>query len=108
MFNNTQNEHFDDVVETETIIPQLSEEAKLILKEAVSDSSGTILFLRTLSGTTIQVNQHNLISSNERREVARWEAAIQQLVGNGLIIARGAKGEMFELTAHGYEIAEYI
>lgn len=108
LFVSSHNEPDDNILVTNTNIPQLSEAAKTIVREAVSDSRGTILFFRTLSGTTLQVNEHNLIASEDRREIASWEAAIEQLENNELIVARGDKGEIYELTEEGYKIAEYI
>ena len=49
-----------------------------------------------------------MVSTNERREVAKWEAAIQELVGNQLLVGIGHKGEIFELTNLGYQIADMI
>ena len=86
----------------------MSRDAQTLLKEASLDSQGTILFLRTLGGTTIQTNGKNLITVNEHREVAKWEAALNELLNAGLIQDQGYKGEVFEITDEGYKWADVI
>ncbi|MBF4395344.1 DUF4062 domain-containing protein, partial [Vibrio anguillarum] len=87
-----------DVVQSKTPLPQLSDESQILLKEANQDRNGTVMHLRHLGGTNVQTNSKNFIESNERREVARWEAAIDELVSKGLLVERGYKGEIFEIT----------
>lgn len=87
-------------------IPELSSEAKTLLNEGAKDVQGTVLAVRHMSGTDIQTNGKNLITSGERREIAIWEDALNQLVRSQLLIGRGAKGEVFEVTALGYETVD--
>ena len=96
------------VVESRTPLPALSQEARVLLKEASQDRGGTILLARHLGGTALQTNGKNLIPSNERREIAKWEQALEELVSSDLVVARGYKGEMFEITNLGYQIADMI
>ncbi|EMG7547676.1 DUF4062 domain-containing protein [Vibrio alginolyticus] len=98
----------DDVVESKAPLPQLSDESRILLKEASLDRNGTVMHLRHLGGTNVQTNRKNFIESNERREVARWEAAIDELVSKDLLVERGHKGEMFEITNFGYQVADMI
>jgi hypothetical protein len=100
--------HGTELVESRTQLPQLSPEARVLLKEASQDSGGTIIHARYLSGTAIQTNGKNLIPSNERREVAKWEDALEQLSSNGFVVDRGFKGEIFEITNLGYQVADMI
>ncbi|MNT22730.1 hypothetical protein D3C72_1581240 [compost metagenome] len=72
------------------------------------DDHGSILYLRYIGGTDIQTNGKNVIPSGERREVAKWEQALNELVALNLVVERGQKGEFFELTNLGYQIAEMI
>ncbi len=95
-------------VQSKTKLPSLSGEARIILKEASLDPHGHVLYLRVIGGTHIQVNGKDLTSSNERREIARWEAAIQELANQELLIEIGHKGEIFELTNVGYQVADMI
>lgn len=101
--------NFEDiVVESSTKIPSLSQEARILLKEASQDRGGAILHVRYLEGTALQTNGKNLIASRDRREIARWEDALQQLSEHELVISRGRKGEVFEITNLGYQIADMI
>lgn len=83
----------------------LSEEAGRLLLEA-SNGDGFIMNLPYLGGQSIKANNKEFITSKERRHVARWEAALQELENLGLIQDRGYKREVFELTARGYEAAD--
>lgn len=66
------------------------------------------MLLRHLGGTDLQTNGKNLITDRDRRSVATWEAALQELVDEELLIERGHKGQVFEVTKKGYEVAENI
>lgn len=96
------------VVESRTRIPALSQEARVLLKEASQDRGGTIIHTRYSGGTAIQTNGKNLIPSDDRREVAKWEEALEQLKSHELVIDRGYKGEVFEITNLGYQVADMI
>ncbi|MCL1628272.1 hypothetical protein M3N55_05970 [Roseibaca sp. V10] len=87
---------------------RLSEEAKRLLIEAAKDPSGTIMSIRFLGGQAIQTNGINFIESSDRRSAARWEAALDQAVEEGLVIARGYKNEMFEITSKGYDVVDRL
>jgi hypothetical protein len=88
--------------------PSLSKEAKLLLKEAAADPHGMIMFLHYIGGTDLQTNGKNLIPDKSRRTIAIWEAALQELINEELVVPRGHKGEIFELTKKGYEVAEHL
>lgn len=107
MFHSGTTHEETAVVESEASIPNLTVESKVILK-AAAESDGTILLVRYLGGTDLQVNGKNMITSKERREVAKWEDALIQLVNEGLVVARGHKGEYFEITNLGYQIADTL
>lgn len=101
-------EQASDIVESKTLLPELTAESRILLKEASQDPHGVIIHVRFIGGTTIQTNGKNLIPSDGRREVARWEAALEELMRTDLIVARGHKGEMFEVSNLGYQIADMI
>ncbi|RJF92221.1 hypothetical protein [Noviherbaspirillum saxi] len=96
------------VAEARTGVPELLPEARVLLKEASLDPQGAIILARYIGGTTLQTNGKNLIPSNERREVARWEQALELLTARGLVVARGHKGEIYEVTNTGYQVADMI
>jgi len=96
------------VIESRSPLPALSQEARVLLKEASQDRGGTILLARHMGGAVLQTNGKDLIASNERREIAKWEQALNELVSADLVVARGYKGEMFEITNVGYQVADMI
>jgi len=49
-----------------------------------------------------------MIPSGERREIAKWEQALDELITLSLVVVRGQKGEFFELTNLGFQIAKMI
>ena len=108
IFNNAGSPTAAEPVESKTSIPKLSNEARVLLKEASADSHGSIMHLRYIGGTNIQTNGKNLITQAERREIAKWEQALTELENSGLIVARGNKREVYEVTNLGYQIADMI
>lgn len=105
--NNADTLH-TTIYQSETKIPQLTSEARVLLKEASMDSHGTILYVRYMEGTSIQTNGKNLISDKSPRQVAKWEAALKELVNADLVVDPGHKGEVFEVSDLGYKIADMI
>lgn len=87
---------------------QLSSSACNLLKEASLDSDGLVLCADTIGQTIIQTNGNNLITSNEKREVAKWKSAFEELVDKKILKARKAGGNVYELTNLGYEIADEL
>ena len=97
-----------DVVESTTELPRLSPEARTLLKEASMDPQGMILHLRFGGGAELQANGKNLLTSYDRRDVAKWEEALKELVRLELILARGEAREVYEVSNLGYQIADMI
>ncbi|MGN2435100.1 DUF4062 domain-containing protein [Pseudomonas syringae] len=109
LFNSVETLNAREIVESNTSIPRLSGEASILLKEASLDAHGTIIHVRYMAGTDVQTNGKNLIADkNDRREVAKWEQAIVELTNEGLIISQGHKGEIYQVTNLGYQIADMI
>ncbi|TYR33838.1 DUF4062 domain-containing protein [Mesorhizobium microcysteis] len=88
--------------------PQISNQARELLLEAVKDQNGMIMRLQHLSGSVVQTNGRNLIESNDGREIARWRSAIDQLERLHLIEDRNGKGEVFYVTNSGFETADRL
>lgn len=86
----------------------LTKEAQVLLKEASLDPHGNIMHLRHLSGVELQTNGKQMIPSDSRREIALWEAALEELVRARLLVARGTKGHLYEVTAMGYQVADSL
>jgi len=109
IFFSENEEPNQEVIHTsKTPLPQIGEEARILLKEASQDNHGTILYVRTLRGTDIQTNGKNLIPEQNPRIVAQWESALNELIDNNLIVVRGQKGETYQVTNLGYQIADMI
>lgn len=88
---------------TQSMKKILSSNAQSILQAACSDSQGMIMKLITLSGTSICVGKIEFIKSQERREVAKWENSLRELLQEGYIEEKGSKGEVFVITQKGYD-----
>ena len=102
-------ESFSEVIyQSETQIPALGHEARILLKEASMDSHGTILCVDTFDGTDIQTNGRNLIPEQNPRTVAQWKSALKELHTSDLVEEIGHKGEIFQVTSSGYKVADMI
>ncbi|WP_319783769.1 DUF4062 domain-containing protein [Oceanisphaera sp. IT1-181] len=108
LFKDINSESIAPPVESSIQLPELSQEARALLKEASLDPHGNILHVRHSGGTDIQTNGKNFIPSSDRREIAKWEAALEELTYKDLLIERGHKGEVFEVSNLGYQIADMI
>lgn len=108
LFKTTEHETPVEIAESKTRLPNLSDEARRLLKEASQDPHGTILYIRYIGGTDLQTNGKNIIPSSERRTIAKWEQALNELINQGLVVSRGRKGEVFELSNLGYQVADMI
>lgn len=87
----------------------LSNEAQILLKQAAADPSGLVLFERYGASVDLHTNGVSLLTSKEdHRALALWESALQELVRDGLLISRGERGEIFEITKQGYDAAKRL
>ena len=85
----------------------MSAEAKTLLKEAAQDPSGLVLYERFGASVDLHSNGVSLLTAkDDHRAVALWESALQELVTDGLLVARGEGGEVFEITKQGYDVAK--
>lgn len=85
----------------------LNEEARALLKAAASEHDGTILKIAVLSGRYIQAGKQKFGDSDSRTS-AKWEAALDALLDYRLVVERGYKGEVFELTHEGWSVADAL
>jgi hypothetical protein len=85
----------------------LSNEARILLEGAAADPGGLVVFERYGASVDLHTNGASLLTSKEdHRAVALWESALQELVDGGLLVARGERGEIFEITRQGYDMAK--
>lgn len=96
------------ITSSDSAAVSLSKEAALLLKEAAADPHGVVMLLHHLGGTDLQANGKNLITDRSRRTAATWESALRERVDEELLIGRGHKGQVFEVTKKGYEVAENL
>ncbi|MBK6867841.1 MAG: DUF4062 domain-containing protein [Burkholderiales bacterium] len=76
-FSNVGDAQFEhELIESIVKIPRISTESRILLKEASQDASGIIIHAHYIGGAAIQTNGKNMIASNERREIAKWESAL--------------------------------
>ena len=100
---------FGGAIFRESVLPQpasLSKEAKILLKGAALDPSGLVLFERYGASVDLHTNGISLLTSKaDHHALALWESALQELIKNGLFVARGDQEEIFEITKKGYDVA---
>jgi len=86
---------------------RISEEAQILLKAAAARDDGTILKIAVIGGRFIQAGGQSF-GGERGRESARWEHALNELLNQDLVVARGHKGEVFELTHEGWALADEL
>lgn len=83
----------------------LSVESMILLKAAASKDNGTILKIASNRGRVIQAGGETF-GGKDNREAAKWESALEELVNNDLVVARGYKDQVFELTNLGWIVSD--
>lgn len=91
-----------------TVVIEMSSDARELLVAASGGSGGHIMALSTLKGRFIQANGKTFGEQGDARSSARWEAALGELITLGYVVARGSKGEVFQVTNAGYHRADDI
>lgn len=85
-----------------------SDDAKALLLATSRKKNGMIMLMRHLGGTQISAGDESFGDQKDRRSVARWEAAIENLYDLGYTRDLNGNREIFELTHSGYELAEKL
>ncbi len=105
-------EHQEDVQAEESELTSkrvaLSSEAERILLEAADDPHNTIMMVATFEGIHLEIGSKELIENQSPLTVAQYKSAMTVLQNHGLIQDRGHNGEIFELTADGYRVADQL
>lgn len=87
----------------------LSKEAKTLLKQSSLDPSGLVLFEKFGASVDLHTNDISFFTDKaDHRAFAVWESALQELVKDGLLVTRGDRWEVFEITKKGYDVAERL
>jgi len=94
-------------VEVVPVRARLSSDAEQLLNAAAKDSGGTILRLSYVGGSAIQAGSQTF-GGDSGREFAKWENALEELIADNLVVVRGYKGDVFELTHRGWLVADEL
>lgn len=86
----------------------LSAEAQKMLTEASKDPTGKIMKLDYVGGSHFYTNGKQLNEDYSPRTIARCKDAINVLLSSDLISELGYKGNSFQVTRKGFEIADEI
>lgn len=71
-----------------------------------AESSGRIMVMRSISGTSYEAGNTTMQRSQNPRELAIWDDAVSQLIANGYIKHADAKGVLYQVTTSGYNVAD--
>lgn len=89
--------------------PELSRQAKQLLKSASRDEQGLILRMKMApAGIMLNTERREFVATHAPREVALWFAAVDQLIAAGLIENIKPNGSVMKVTARGYDVADQI
>lgn len=84
----------------------LSDDAAALLMSAVQEGNGTIMSIRTMGGLSMQAGNKQFIEHGNPRSEARWKKALEELDEFDYVRDSGYKGEIYEVTADGYDVAD--
>jgi hypothetical protein len=83
----------------------LSEDAQRLLAEAVQDRNGTVLVTETFGGLSVETNGRDFVNAKrDPRTEARWRHAVQELAASGLLEQRDSEGQVFTVSARGFDV----
>lgn len=85
--------------------PRLSNEAIEILIAAANSEDGQVLVFTTFDGYSVQVGEKNMVPSSKRRDEARYEEAISQLLTHGFL---AGDREVLLVTHQGFLLADAL
>jgi hypothetical protein len=89
----------------EPLAPNMTDAAKSLLVEAAKDRNGTILRIEASTGLVVQTNRKQFVEQGNVRNEALWKAAIRELVNLGLLEQYDERGDVFQRTFSGHEVA---
>lgn len=89
----------------------LSPEARALLLAATETKDGMILAVDVLAGRMIQSGERQFGQMDDRRDMAKWDYGLQQLVTLGLVerVSSRDKGDkIFQVVQRGFEVADAL
>ena len=88
--------------------PALSQDSRELLLAAADDSNGSVMMLKVMDGPIIRTSRREFTEGGNVRAIARWRAALEALVREGLVEDRSGNGELFYVTHNGFALAERL
>ncbi len=90
--------------------PGLSDDAQELLVEAAKDRNRLIVVLSTSAGGALRTNGKHFGEMGDMKSLAKWEAAIRELLIDQLIepYSGSGKGEAYEVTHKGFQVADSL
>ena len=85
----------------------LSKEAIEIIEAASQSENGTIIRPRSIGDRTVQAGG-KIFGPDSPRDFAKYDAALDELTKKILVKALGPKGEVYELTSKGWQVADAL
>jgi len=86
----------------------LGDDAKALLLGAAEDHEGVVMRFRTATGLHIKAGDKDFVQNREPRTEARWQGALNELVGCNLLLDRNGNGDVFGMTNLGYSVADEL
>ena len=86
----------------------LSNDAITLLLNAADDNSGAVYKVHTVLGLCVKIDGYNFVETNNRREEARWESAIDELLEDDILESTDRRNGFYQLTNYGYSIADKL
>jgi hypothetical protein len=87
---------------------ELSKESKILLAEAVQDTDASVLYSSTHDGADLDTNGKSIIPPGSPRKRAAFLAALKQLQELGYLEDESGNGEVFMVTAAGFDAADKL
>lgn len=86
----------------------ISEKARELLTVACNFSNGEIIKSTTLGGTVISAGKHQFINSLDRKEIAEWDAALEELHTLNFVEITGLATEIYLVKKTGYDFVSSL
>jgi hypothetical protein len=96
------------VAEAHPPAPAYSKSAQVLLINACDDPEAYIARMKDGRGVKIQVNGRQFVEPGDPASAAQWEGAFEELLNGGLIRDAGCNGQLFQISAKGFEFLETL
>lgn len=89
-------------------LPEYSKWAQALLVQACDDPEVYLARRKDARGVSIQVNGRQFIEPGNAESAAQWDGAFGELIAAGLIRDAGCNGQLFQISAQGFEFLETL